>query len=180
MRITAALVAGLLIAPLEAPYGMAADSGFYAGGGLGQATINDELPAIGDVDEDDLAWKIFVGYRFGGFIPLLDLAGEITYRDFGNPDGTNFEYDANGYDASALGIFTLGPIDLFARLGVGQYDVEKVVSGVSADDDGTAVLYGVGAGLRIWRVNVRAEWERVEAEGVDSIDMYTINAYFRF
>jgi hypothetical protein len=179
IRIALACIA-LFAAVSAASSAMAADSGFYVGGGVGQATVNDEVPAIGDIDESDTAWKAYAGYRFGGFIPLLDLAGELTYRDFGKPEGTNFEYDASGYDASALGIVTLGPIDLFARVGVGQYDVEQVVNGVSSDDDGTATLYGVGAGLRIWRVNIRAEWERIEADGVDNIDMYTLNAYFRF
>ncbi len=171
---------GLLIAAFTASSALAADSGFYVGGGAGQATFRDEAPAIGDIDESDMAWKGFVGYRFGGLIPLLDLAGELTYRDFGKPDGITFKYEATGYDASALGILTLGPIDLFARFGVGQYDVEETINATTTDHDGSGTLYGVGAGLRIWKVNVRAEWERVEADGVDNIDMYTLNAYFQF
>ena len=169
----------LLAAVSAASSAMAADSGFYVGGGIGQATLKDDASNI-DIDENDTAWKAYAGYRFGGLIPLLDLAGELTYRDFGKPEGTNFEYDATGYDASALGILTLGPIDLFLRVGVGQYDIESVVNGLSSDDDGTAGMYGVGAGLRVWRVNIRAEWERIEPDGVDNIDMYSINAYFRF
>jgi hypothetical protein len=170
----------LLAAVSAAAPAIAADSDFYVGGGIGQATLKDDAPSLGDIDENDTAWKAYAGYRFGGFIPLLDFAGELTYRDFGKPEGTNFEYEASGYDASALGILTLGPIDLFLRAGVGQYDIESVVNGQSSDDDGTAGMYGIGAGLRIWRVNIRAEWERIEPDGVDNIDMYTINAYFRF
>jgi hypothetical protein len=180
MNVKTTFVSALLAALFAGPSAMAADWGFYAGGGVGQATLNDDPATIGEVSEGDSAWKAFGGYRFGGFIPLLDLAAEVTYRDFGNPSGTNFEYEASGFDASALGIVTLGPFDVFARLGVGQYTVESVISGVSAEDDGTAPLYGIGAGLRLGPVNVRAEWERVEPEGVDNIDMYTLNAYFRF
>jgi hypothetical protein len=177
---TATACVGLLVAVFTASSALAADSGFYVGGGAGQATFKDEAPAIGDIDESDMAWKGFVGYRLGGYIPILDLAAELTYRDFGKPNGSNFEYEATGYDASGLGIVTLGPIDLFARVGVGQYSIESTINGVSEDDDSTAPLYGVGAGFRIWRVNIRAEWERIEPDGVDHIDMYTVNAYFKF
>jgi hypothetical protein len=157
----------------------AADSGFYIGGGVGLATFQEDLPAD-DFDEGDTAWKAFVGYRLGGYIPIIDFAGELTYRDFGNPDGGGFDFEASGYDASALGILTLGPFDLFARLGIGQYSVEANGSNLDRDDDSTSEIYGLGAGFRIGKINIRAEWERVEPDGVDNIDMYTINAYWRF
>ena len=157
-----------------------ADSGFYVGGGIGTATIEDDPPAIEDIDESDTAWKAYAGYRFGGFIPLLDVAGEITYRDMGSPDGSGFEYDASGYDASALGIVTLGPIDLFARLGIGNYSIDRRINGTRQDEDGTGTLIGLGAGLRIFKINIRAEWERIDADGTDNIDMFTVNAYWRF
>jgi hypothetical protein len=160
---------------------LAAESGFYIGGGAGASTFkDDDLPDGDDFDENDTAWKGFVGYRFGGLIPLFDFAGELTYRDFGNPDGGGFDFEASGYDASALGILTLGPFDLFARLGIGQYSVEANGSNLDRDDDSTSEIYGLGAGFRIGKINIRAEWERVEPDGVDNIDMYTINAYWRF
>ena len=159
---------------------LAADGGFYIGGGVGQATLKDGLPNGSNFDESDTAWKAFAGYRIGCWIPLLDVAGELTYRDFGNPDGKGASFDAHGYDASVLGIVTLGPIDLFLRGGVGNYDVERKFNGSSNTDTSTSPLYGVGAGFRIWKVNVRAEWERVQPDNTDHIDMYTINAYWRF
>jgi len=168
-----------LLAFLHVP-AYAADSGFYIGGGIGSATIEDDPPSFEDIDESDTAWKAYVGYRFGGFIPLLDVAGEITYRDMGSPDGSGFEYDASGYDASALGIVTLGPIDLFARLGVGNYSIDRRINGTRRDEDGTGTLVGLGAGFRLFKINVRAEWERIDADGADNIDMFTVNAYWRF
>lgn len=180
MKTTLAIISSTLLAVgFAAPSALAAESGFYVGAGAGQATLRDDASGIGDVDESDTAWKAFVGYRLGA-LPILDFAGELTYRDFGKPGGSNFEYEASGYDASALGILTLGPIDLFARVGVGQYDVESKINGISDDNDGTAGMFGIGAGFRIGRVNIRAEWERVEPDGIDNIDMYTINAYWRF
>lgn len=170
----------LAIAALAAGPALAAESGFYIGGGVGQSTFKEDLPSGDDFDESDTAWKAFAGYRIGGFIPLIDFAGELTYRDFGNPDGGGAEFEASGYDASALGIVTLGPIDLFLRLGIGNYSVEGRAAGLDDDDDSTSELYGLGAGFRIGPVNVRVEWERVEPDGVDNIDMYTLNAYWRF
>lgn len=159
---------------------LAAESGFYIGGGIGQATFQEDLPSGGDFDEDGNAWKAYAGFRLGGYIPLLDFAGELTWRDFGSPDGSGAQFEASGYDASALGIVTLGPIDLFARLGIGNYNVEGSGAGLNTDEDSTSELYGVGAGLRIGHVNIRVEWERVEPDGVEHIDMYSINAYWRF
>jgi hypothetical protein len=159
---------------------LAAESGFYVGGGIGSSTFQDDLPSGEDFDESDTGWKAFAGYRFGGLLPIIDFAGELTYRDFGNPDGRGAEFDATGYDASALGIVTLGPIDLFARLGLGRYSVEGDFGATSDDDDSTSEIYGLGAGFRIGKINIRVEWERVEPDGVDNIDMYSINAYWRF
>jgi len=179
MKVSTAALLGLFVAmPIDSA--LAAESGFYIGGGVGAATLQDDPPAFDDIDESDAAWKVFAGYRFGGYIPLIDLAGEVTYRDMGNPDGRDFEYDASGFDASVLGIVTLGPIDLFGRLGIGNYSVESRVNGARSDDDGSAAIYGLGAGFRIFMINVRAEWERIEAKGTDNIDMFTINAYWRF
>ena len=167
--------AGLISTPA-----LAAESGFYVGGGIGQSTFKDDLPSGENFDEDTTGWKAFAGYRFGGLIPLIDFAGELTYRDFGSPDGKGAEFDASGYDASALGIVTLGPFDLFARLGLGQYSVEGKGAGLNTDDDSSSEIYGVGAGFRLGKFNIRIEWERVEPDGVDNIDMYSINAYYRF
>jgi hypothetical protein len=164
------------IAALATAPALAADSGFYVGGGVGQSTLQEDLPDGDDFDENDTAWKGFAGYRFGGVIEIIDFAGELTYRDFGNPDGKGFEFEASGYDLSGLGIVTLGPFDLFARLGIGRYSVDSDLD----DDDSTSEIYGVGAGFRLGKLNIRVEWERVEPDGVDNIDMYSINAYWQF
>jgi hypothetical protein len=179
MSIRASILGLLAAAALVSTPALGAESGFYAGGGIGQSTFKDDSSNI-DFDEDSTGWKAFAGYRFGGLIPLLDFAGELTYRDFGSPDNSSAEFEASGYDASGLAILTLGPVDLFARLGLGHYSVEANGNNLNTDDDSTSEIYGVGAGFRIGKINIRAEWERVEPDGVDHIDMYSINAYWRF
>jgi hypothetical protein len=176
MRLSA--IALLTIAASGPASVLAAESGFYLGGGVGQSTFKDDASNI-DFDENATGWKAFAGYRIGA-LPILDFAGELTYRDFGSPDEADAEFEADGYDASALAILTLGPIDLFARLGIGRYSVDTRISGASRDEDSTSEIYGVGAGFRIGPVNIRVEWERVEPDLVDNIDMYSLNAYWRF
>jgi hypothetical protein len=157
---------------------LAAESGFYLGAGAGQSTFKDDSSGI-DFNENATAWKAFAGYRIGA-LPIVDFAGELTYRDFGSPDKAGAEFKAKGADASGLAIVTLGPVDLFGRLGMGRYSVDTSISGVSRSEDSTSEIFGVGAGFRLGRVNIRLEWERVEPDLVDHIDMYTINAYWRF
>jgi outer membrane immunogenic protein len=157
---------------------LAAESGFYLGGGVGQSTFKDDASNV-DFNENATAWKAFAGYRIGA-LPIVDFAGELTYREFGNPDKSGAEFKAKGGDASGLGIVTLGPVDLFARLGIGRYSVDTTISGVKRDEDSNSEIYGVGAGFRLGHVNIRIEWERVQPDLVDHIDMYTINAYWRF
>jgi opacity protein-like surface antigen len=186
--IAALAAAGLLVSPLALSQNSAEDTnrpGFYIGAGAGTSTFKDEPPELNgqDFDEDEFAWKVFAGYRVP-VAKILDLAVEGTYRDFGNPDatvsGSVVKYDTTGWDISGLAIVPLGPFDLFARGGYGWYDVTKHFSGVEVDDDKGAWLYGLGAGFRIWRFSLRAEWERFEIESLDHIDTYMLSAYFRF
>jgi outer membrane immunogenic protein len=157
---------------------LAAESGFYLGGGAGQSTFKEDSSSI-NFDENATAWKVFAGYRIGA-LPILDFAGELTYRDFGHPDKAGAEFKAKGGDATGLAIVTLGPVDLFGRFGVGRYSVDTTISGASHDEDSNSEIFGVGAGFRIGHVNIRLEWERAQPHLVDHIDMYTLNAYWRF
>src|SRR4051812_19087589 len=68
-------------------------SGFYLGAGFGQFDVKiDNLDAAGEVlrnlDADDAAWKLALGWRFNPFIAL-----EADYIDLGNPKG---DFDASG------------------------------------------------------------------------------------
>lgn len=161
-----------------------ADSGFYVGGGFGQTWTEDDPASLSGAsfDEEDVAWRAFVGYRLD--IPIIDLAGEVGYRDLGDPSGTvlgqSVEYTLTAWDISVLGIFALGPIDLYGRVGAVQYDLEKNINGVVTDFDGTAPLYAIGAGLTIWKIGVRLEYERVEIDELEKSDTLWLTALFRF
>ena len=62
-------------------------SGVYLGAGVGQFNvqiddINQTDNAIQRLDDNDAAWKAFVGYRFNPYIAL-----EAAYIDLGKPNG---------------------------------------------------------------------------------------------
>lgn len=158
-------------------------SGFYVGGGLGQSSVEFDQ-AGANFDDEDTAWKIFGGYR-ASVSPMLDLAVEGGYRDFGNPEqtvgGLNAEYEASGVDLYGVGIVPVGVVDIFGKVGGIWYDQELTVNGVKAEDnDEVDLAYGLGVGTDFGNVGVRAEWERFDLNGVGDTDMYSISASWRF
>lgn len=154
-------------------------TGFYAGGGIGQSSVE-----FDNFDDDDTAWKLFAGYRITA-APMLDLAVEGGYRDFGNPEetvgGQKTKYEANGVDLYGVAIAPIGAVDLFGKVGGIWYDQKRTVGGVrDKDNDEIDFAYGFGIGTEFQNIGVRAEWERFELTGTDDVDMYSLNAYWRF
>lgn len=162
-----------------------ADSGVYIGGGIGSAKLEDSTGNSGGVDfsETDTAWKGFVGYNFDA-IPLIKLAAEVGYRDLGTPNGSvggiPVEYRAKGLDYAVLGGIGLGPVDLMARLGGMQYDLEKNIGGIRQDFDGTAPVYGIGAWFTLFGVGLRAEYEKIDIDELDNAEMISVSAFYKF
>jgi hypothetical protein len=157
------------------------DSGFYVGAGVGQSSVGDLDGDLGNVDfdGDDLGWKVFGGFNFG-LIPFLDLAIEGGYVDFGKPDDGPIELDADGWDIFGLVGFNVGPVGLFAKAGVLNWDAEASVGSVSADDDGTDPAYGVGARIKLWSIEARAEYEYFDADSADDVSMLSASAVWTF
>jgi outer membrane immunogenic protein len=165
VTLAAVLLSGLCMSRAEAA------SGLYLGAGLGQSTIKDS-----GFDASDTAYKAFVGYRFT-IIPIIDLAVEGGYTDFGKPSQSNVQFKLHGYDAAGLLIFPLGPIDLYGKVGMLSWNASA--SG-SASTSGTDPFYGVGVGFSIWKIGIRAEYERYQIKDVDRVEMVSLSALFRF
>jgi hypothetical protein len=177
------LAAALLLVPAIA----AAEGGIYLGAGVGQGRIRDEptVPGIGtfSVDAKHSAYKGFVGYRFAG-IPLIDLAAEAAYTDFGSPtqtqSGQSFEYKLHGPSAAGLVILPLGPLDLFGKWGVMSWNLDRTVNGAQTTNRGTSPVYGAGVGFQVWKVGVRAEYEYFAVKNIDSAQMMSVSVLFQF
>lgn len=179
MRILAAgtvLSAALASAPAFA----GGDSGFYLGAGVGQASVGDIDVDGGEIsfDGDDTGFKAIAGYNFG-IIPLIDLAAELEYVDFGKPDDGGVEVDANAIAAFGLAGVNLGPIGIFAKAGLFSWDADASGSGESYSDDGTDPAYGIGARFQIASFQIRAEYEYFDADPA-SLDLISASLLYTF
>lgn len=158
----------------------AADNGIYLGASIGRANVDVEaiessgLPAF---DGNDMGYKIIAGVR-----PLDWLGAEISYVDFGTPDdeSLNIATDSKGVSAFAVGFAGLGPVDVFAKAGLINWDAKLTSSGVRVgpDRDGTDFAYGAGVQVRLLSLGIRAEYERFEIE--DGANMVSLGATWTF
>ena len=165
-----------------------ADTGLYVGASLGQTTFKDSehVPdGFGGtvslhLDESDTSYKLYGGYMI---LPFFGLEG--GYVDFGdaskNLGAANAKLDisADGWEIFAVGDLPLGPLDLFAKVGVLSYDAKLKgrVNGAtvaSASDSDQVGAYGVGAAVGLGGLKVRAEYTMYDVSNID--DLYMISA----
>lgn len=175
------------------------DSGIYVGAGYGEFNakidnVEGVTDVIGDIDTDDGAWKVFLGWRFNKFISL-----EADYVDLGNPRG-NFEasgsdgdynLELSGFSGYVIGTLPITIFELSAKVGYYFHDVELDVNldnigggngnVLNTDDNGEALVYGVGAGVTlIEHINLLVEYERMDFDEVDDADVIWVSAAWRF
>jgi hypothetical protein len=121
-----------------------------------------------------------------GWRPLDWLAVEGNYVDLGSADddvlGEKVESDIDGIALSAVGFLPVGPVDVFARVGVIDWDAEIAVPDLDfrAKDDGTDLAYGVGTQFRVWGLSLRAEYERFDIGEADKVDMLSVGLTYTF
>lgn len=169
--LAAAAAASLLITPAAH-----ADSGFYLGASVGEASVD-----IDDFDRSDSSWKAYGGYVID--VPVVDFAVELAYLDFGSPSGKVMQVPAK-IDAKGLGAFGLVGVDfgffgIFAKAGFVNWDADLDFGGLKDSEDGTDPGYGVGARLTFASIELRAEYEIFEFEDAD-VDMATVGFVWRF
>jgi OOP family OmpA-OmpF porin len=160
--------------------------GFYAGAGVGQASI--EVDDV-DFDANDTAFKLFGGYSFN-----QNFAVELTYFDGGAP-GERFDFgggltgsvetEITGLNLSAVGRIPVGEsFSLFGKLGYASYDAEVTAEagGFSASEDGSDedLSYGIGAGFAFGpSFEMRAEYEAIDISD-GSFNVLSVSGLFRF
>ena len=164
------------------------DSGLYIGGSIGQATVkaSGQTPGGDDFDysEDDGGYKIFVGYNFG-VIPLIDLAVEGSYVDFGNPSSTLssgdfLEVDLTGWDAFGLAALTFGPFSVFGKMGLISWDSDVRLGNTTISNSDTDPAYGLGAKLVLGSLALRAEYEYFDISDFSDVYMASVGLSFTF
>jgi hypothetical protein len=165
--------------------------GFYLGAGIGNTFFSSEfildeaVDEAQEISENSTAWKIFGGIPLNEFLHI-----EGGYRNFGNinadiqdemEDVYQIENKIFGFDVEAMGRFKISMIDLFAKAGVMFWTSELSYQGVSlGEETGTDFLWGLGAGINLGGIAVRAEWESLALESPDNIGMVSLSATFGF
>jgi len=172
----------------------AADPGFYLGGSLGIAyieaegefNIGDQIEDF-DIDDDDFSWKAFIGYQF---LPWLAVEG--GYVDFGDVNGATpggvVTTGVDGWNAFVVGSLPIGPVDVFAKLGMIWWNVDidfaddlDELDDTSISNDGSDLAYGVGAAFNFGQqLSVRAEVELFDVDDVDDAYLISLGLLYRF
>lgn len=155
------------------------ESGFYVGGSVGSTDFDYSSNAV-SFDDDDTAYKAFGGYNFG-LVPFLDVAAEISYIDFGSASVRSGDYstDLDAATAAAIVGFNLGPVGLFGKAGVADWNSDLRISDIKDSDSGTDAFYGLGAKVQFGSIGVRAEYERFDLDDYN-LNLYTIGASYTF
>lgn len=163
------------------------ESGFYLGGSLGTAQIDyaESDPDLGQVefDDDASAYKLFAGYNIG-LVPFLNLAVEAGYVDLGSYKGSiaavaGNEIEADGFTGFGLVGLDMGPVGVFGKVGMLDWDGDVITPVGTFSDSGTDPAYGIGAKTQLGPFAVRMEYEKFELENFD-IDCYTVGAAYTF
>jgi len=143
-----ALVAALGALSLAsfAPKAAAADNGSYLGAGITKTDCGNSL--------DDNSFKIIAGFR-----PLDWLAVEANYLDLGGESNGSDSVDSSALTVSGLLIAEFAVIDLYARIGVANWQADA--DGFS--DDGWEPTLGAGIGAHFGSLGLRAEYEVIDA-----------------
>lgn len=163
----------------------AVDHGVYLGASLGHSDVKVEQgdPRFGRLtfDGGDTAYKLIGGIRIFNW-----LAAEASYVDLGTPDdrvaGVKAEVNPRGVAVDALGIYALGPIDVFAKGGLINWRarLRAPAISVSTKRDGTDFTYGAGAQFRLGSLAVRAEYEVFDLKDVKNADLVSVGVTWTF
>jgi OOP family OmpA-OmpF porin len=164
MKFAAVAALATLSLAAVAPQAAAADNGFYLGAGLTQTNFDLEVDDLSD-DADDNGFKVIAGWR-----PLDFLAVEANYMDLGGIEEDGVSIESTAISVSGLLMAEIGIVDLFAKVGMVNWDTEIGVQGFgSVSDDGWEPIYGVGVGVHFGSIGVRAEYERFSASAFEDI-----------
>jgi hypothetical protein len=164
--------------------------GFYLGCGVGDfSSAVDEINNLDDVDDvgidfsdSDNATKIYGGWAFnrffavqGDFVDFGESSGAVT----SSVSGTS---DVQGFAPSVVGTLPLGPIELFARVGMMFYEVDlNLTGGRLVDESGEDLVWSAGIGIDIRdKATLRLEYEEIDIAELDEADALWLNFAWKF
>lgn len=189
--------AGAIAAAAVAGPVLAQERGLYLGGSVGAAEYRNACNAFapGDACDDiDTGFRVFAGYQFN-----RNAALEIAYVDLGvaKAEGTvlgvptSAREDGTGFDLTGVISLPLaGGLSVFGRLGIyymrSQVDINSGGAVSRSDAWNGGFTYGAGISFDLWRLGLRAEWQRYDSAvgggfaAEDDVNFYSVGALFRF
>ena len=176
----------LLIALALLPVSALADSGFYIGGSFGNAGVDLADVGVSEFDEDDSAFKAFLGYRLD--LPSVFVGIEGGYVDLGEPEvsegAASASVDPTGLNLFGIAGLEAGPVDLFVKAGYIAWDVDVFTdNGLGQieqfSDDGSDLGYGLGLAFGLGPVQIRGEYEMYDIEEAD-VTMISVGFSYLF
>ncbi|MFG6178665.1 porin family protein [Halomonas sp. THAF12] len=152
-------------------------TGFYLGGGVGQ------MHGDNDFDDESELWKLTAGYNVG-WLPFLDLGAELGYVNGGTLDGEvngrSATLDVEAFEAMGVAGLSFGPLGVYAKAGMADWDAERRGAGLNRDDSGTDPVYGLGARFELLDITGRVEVERIDTDEIGDIDMVSAGVVYTF
>ncbi|MBX9707700.1 MAG: porin family protein [Caulobacteraceae bacterium] len=123
--------------------------------------------------------KVSPNFAFEGEASIGIVDDDVTVG--GVTASVEQDYDAAAY---AVGILPVAPnFELFGRVGYGTTSIKADVAGISAEEDGESVNYGVGANYFFDANNgIRADWTRRDFtdDNGGEVDTYGVSYVRRF
>jgi hypothetical protein len=131
------------------------------------------------------------GFHFtAGFsprhLPRLDIGARFSYREsdevpsrIGNQP---MLLDTTSLGSSLVAGIRLGHIGFFARSGFADWEGDAVTrpGPYAMDNDGIARVQGFGARLELDRLVSRLEYEEIDAESMEHLNMVTASLHYAF
>ena len=160
--------------------GPAADTGFYVGGSLGQASVNDFCDGLSNCEDKDTAWRVFGGYQAN-----RNFSVEVGYTDLGEVSGS---FGASTVKAAATALELVGigsfpvtnELSLYGKIGIYRGETDVTGTGLfsgSVSDSNTDLTFGVGIRYDFSRnLGLRAEWQRYSDFGGSDIGEADVDA----
>lgn len=181
-RLAASL--GLLAVAVAGPAAAQDDEGLYLGGSVGYSQSKEICKSLAiPCDANDTAWRGFAGHQFNRNFSL-----EVGYANLGEVTGVGATYkrEVKAFDLSAMLAFPVSErLSVLVRLGAYRARTTEDQTGASTGGTNSGLTYGLGAGFMLWKLGMRAEWQRYDNVGTpsalkDDIDVISVGALIRF
>jgi OOP family OmpA-OmpF porin len=161
----------------------------YVGGAVGQSHVNLDCSGVPNCTTNDTGYKVFGGYKF-----TPNLAGELTYFDWGKASGSSgaarAEVRGTGF---GLGVAFMGDMapqwSAVGRLGVATNKAkgEGTFNGavvVSDSETKTTAYAGVGIGYAVtpqMTIDAALDFSNLELSGEKgNVRLFSVGVTFKF